>query len=434
MQVTVEQLEPCKVAVNVEVDPEAVTETIDRVFREVARQIAVPGFRKGRAPRHILERFIDEGLIRDQAIQELVPEYFSRAIQEQGVEPFARPEFEFEADTLERAQPFRFSATVPTRPEVRLHDYHNLPAKRRKVEVTERDVELELDLLRQRAVRVEDVDAEVAGSGLIAIVDMDLFRGERQLKNRSRTNVPINMDDTKSVPAFNVEIEGMRLGESREMMVRFPDDHEDRVLAGKEIRFRITLRALKKAVLPELDDQFAKETGGVETLEELRAKAREEVEQAAREVADREVRDQVLEQVVSRSEVFFPEALVEENVADALREQTADLERRGLTLDEYLQGRGIDLATFERELRENTRRRIRTQLVLEEIAEKEQIEVSDEDVNEEIQRMAENAGVPAASLRALLERGDNALRGIRVQLLYRKVVDLLQQSAHVTEE
>jgi trigger factor len=433
MQVTLEQLEPCKVAVRVEVDAEAVKAALDDVFTEIAGKVAVPGFRKGRAPRPILERYIEAEVVRDRAVSKIVPEYLARAIEEQGIEPIAHPEVEM--GTLEAGQAFHFTATVPTRPRVRLCDYHDVPATRRRVEVSDEDVDLELDLLRRRNARLEDAEAETATAGLVAVVDLDSYRGPRRLKNRSRADLLVDMDDTQGVPAFNVAIEGARIGETREMPVRYPPDHRDPVFAGKEILHKLTVKALKHKVVPELTDEFARSVGNVDNVEELRAKVRSSLEATAAEVADNEVRDQVLEYVVARSEVHFPDVLVQEQVADMLSSRAEALEERGLTLDDYLGARGIDYATYERELREEARRLIRTQLVVEEVTAQEKIEVTDEEVDEEIARMARAAGAPTASVRAALEQqGPGARRAIRLQLLFRKTTDLLRSFARITEE
>ncbi|HPO73793.1 MAG TPA: trigger factor [Armatimonadota bacterium] len=431
MQVTLEQVEPCIVAVTVEVDAEAVQQTIDRVFKEVAGKVAVPGFRKGKAPRSILERFVDQDAVRERAISQLVPEHFAQALREKGVEPFAPPEVSIES--FEVGQPLRFTATVPTRPEVRLCDYRDLPVRRRRVEISDADVDLELDLLRRRHTELVDADAEVAGSGLVAIVDLDLYRGERHLKKRSQTDVALDMDQTDMVPAFNVAIEGARIGETREMPVHFPDDFQDPVLAGKDVTFKITVKALKTKQVPELNDEFAQKVSDVADLAALRDQIRQQLEESAREVAEREVRDQLVEQVVSRSEVHFPEVLVQEQTAEMLRRQASELERQNLTIDDFLRSREIDFPTYERELREDARRRIRTQLVLEQIAEQEKIEVTDEEIDQEIERMASSAGVSSSAIRAAFEK-QNSLAGLRTSIFFRKVVDLLVQSARIVEE
>ena len=161
---------------------------------------------------------------------------------------------------------------------------------------------------------------------------------------------------------------------------------------------------------------------------------RKDLEETAEEVANREVRDQLVEQVVARSEVHFPEVLVQEQVTDALRSQAKNLEDRGLTLDDFLRAREMDFAAYERELREDARRRIRTQLVLEQIAEQEDVQVTDEDLDAEIERMAEGAGIPLATMQAFLEKRENTLRSMRVPILLRKVVDLLVENARISEE
>jgi len=431
MQVTLEQVEPCIVAVTVEVDAEAVQQTIDRVFKEVAGRVAVPGFRKGKAPRSILERYVDQDAVRERAISQLVPEHFAQALQEKGVEPFAPPEVSVE--TLDVGQPLRFTATVPTRPEVRLCDYRDLLVNRRRVEIRDADVDLELDLLRRRHTELVDTDAEEAGSGLVAIVDLDLYRGERHLKKRSRTDVALDMDQTDMVPAFNVAIDGARVGETREMPVHFPDDFQDPVLAGKDVTFKITVKALKTKEVPELNDEFAQKVADVADMAALRDQVRQQLEESAREVAEREVRDQLVEQVVSRSEVHFPEVLVQEQTAEMLRSQASELERQNLTIDDFLRSREIDFPTYERELREDARRRIRTQLVLEQVAEQEKIEVTDEEIDQEIERMASSAGVSSAAIRAALE-SQKSRQSLRTSIFFRKVVDLLVQSARIVEE
>ncbi len=430
MQVTLEQLEPCKVALSVEVDPDTLSASLDEAFEEAARRVAVPGFRKGKAPRHILERFIDPDLVRERALNEIIPAFYARALEEKGVEPAGRAEISIE--DAEEGQPLRFTATVPTMPEVRLCDYRDIPVRRRTVEVTEADVEGELERVRRRSTRLEDTDADTTAPGLVAIVDVDLFRGERQLKNRSQEDVLVDMDDTVSVPAFSVFIDGMKLRETRDVPIRYPADLRDPVLAGKEITHRITLKALKNKVVPEVTDEFAQALG-LEDAAALHAQLRAGLDEAAKDVADREVQDQLVEYVVSRSEVNFPDVLLQDQVNEAIHERSHELEERGFALEQYLEARGTDYATFEREMREDARRRVRTQLVLEKLADTEKVEVTDADVDAEIGRVAARSNATPATVRALLEKQDPSLRRLRVQMLFRKVMDLLMESARVVE-
>jgi trigger factor len=267
---------------------------------------------------------------------------------------------------------------------------------------------------------------------MVAVVRLEPYRGERLLKSRVRDDALVEMDDTRSLPAFNLVLEGMSIGETREMPVRYPETHDDPLFAGKEIRFRITLKGLRKRVVPDLDDAFAA-AGGAENLEALRARVRQRLQETANEVANQEVRDQLLEYVVSRSQVDFPEALVAEATAALRRDRERELQEHGLTLEDLARSRDTDLEGLEREWREATARHLRTRLVLEELAEKENITCTDEDLEAEIQRLAHSSGRTPDQVRAQLDE-DGSLQSVRFGVITRKVLDYLLEHARVSEE
>ncbi|MCC6445493.1 MAG: trigger factor [Armatimonadetes bacterium] len=422
MQVTMEQLDPCKVLLNIEVDADEVERAIDRVYRDFNQSINVPGFRKGKVPRPILERYVRPDSVYRHAIDYLVPPAYAKALQESGVEPYDEPQLELVS--LERNKPFAFKATVPLPPKVELGEYKGIPVKRRAIPITEEDVENEVKRLQERHSTFEPVEGRAVEMDDVVVAEI-AHEGEDEAAPRV-SMVQIG----QNAPEFDQALLGTGPGDERSVTIPAPAEE------GEEQppqRLRVKVREIKKRILPEVHDEFAKNVGGAETLEALKAGIRREMERQVEQLTRAEMESKLVEELLNRSTLYFPDSLVERDVAEDMRQLQGELDKRGLTQAQYLEGTNKTEEHLSQEMAERSRGRIRAGLVLGEIARKENIALSDEDVDAYIEKLAEENKMPAATFRQYLE-AQQEMESIRNRLLRDKIMAFLTEQARIEQE
>ncbi|MHB0913632.1 MAG: trigger factor [Armatimonadota bacterium] len=424
MQVTLEQLDPCKVQLDIEVEADRVAETVEKVFREYAKHTTVPGFRKGKAPKNLVARYVSEESVRQRALEDLMPEAYMEALKEKDIDPYGDPSVEdvhFEKD-----EPLVFKALVPLPPKVELGDYKGIEAKREKTKITDEDVEKELANLQENNATAEKVDDRGVGENDIVIANMSaVAEGEEPTEPR-RSLVRMG----ENIPGFDEAVKGLKVGERKTFSLPYPEDFEDKDLAGKTVQFDLSVEGIRERKVPELNDEFAKKIGNFDSFEAMRASMKEEMEKSAETAADREVDRKIVDEIVSRSEVCFPDVMVEHELHHDLQEIQSRLSQRGLNIEQYLKMSGKTSEEMLAELREAAERRIRVGLVLGKIAETEKIDVTDEDVEAEIERMVADSKAPRESVESYIEAtgGKSALRS---SLLDRKIFEYLRSISKI---
>lgn len=419
MQVTAERPKPCEVELKIEVGTDKVAQAIDTVYRELAKTTSVPGFRKGKVPRKILERYVSPESVRQRAVEIMVPQAYQDALEQEDIQPYADPELEivqFEAD-----QPFIFKATVPLPPTVELGEYKGIEVQRPQVTVTDEDIDTQLKYLQESRASTEKVE----GRGIqqddivVAEVSSQVEGEEKSSPRRSLIEVGSNVE------GFDENILGMESGQRRTFAIRYPEDYGDERLAGKNVEFDISVEAIRERHVPELNDEFAKSLGEFETLADLREEIKNRLTKSREESAESEVEEKIVNEIVARSKVCYPEVLVEHEMHHDIEDLMERLERQGLTIDQYLERTGRSRDDLLAEYREAAERRLRTGLVLGEIIEKEGIEVSDEEVQAEVDRMIAESKASAEAVEQYIEATGGRKR-IRNSLLTRKVLDYLK--------
>jgi trigger factor len=429
MQVTVEQeqLEPCKVALKIRVPPEEVARAQDSIFKDYARHVTVPGFRRGKAPRKLVERMIDPGTLKEEAVEKLIKNAFRQALEETGLRPYGQATVDSPEFLDDEA--FRFNATVPLPPEVTLGDYKGIEVRRTVVSITDQMIDGELTRMREQAARFEEVESAAQEGDRIQASVTITVDGEVVEEAKGETTWLIV---GANFPEFDHNVVGVAPGEERSFTFTYPAEMADAAKAGKEAQGLVAVKRVQRRLVPELDDAFAQSLGHAD-LAELKAEIRRQLEEAAARQADDFVERELLEQVVQKATIQYPDSMVDEEVAASMDGLIRDLERRRMKLEDYLQSANRTLADLEAELGEDSRRKIRNSLVLLKIAEENQVAVTPEDVDAEVRRRAQAVSADPAMMRRLIDEQEGEMDRLEQQVFFRKCLEYLKSVSNITE-
>ncbi|KAB7708595.1 trigger factor [Bacillus aerolatus] len=408
----------------VEVDVETVNNGLDSAFKKVVKDINVPGFRKGKMPRALFEkRFGVESLYQD-ALDFILPEAYGKAVEEAGIDPVDRPDIDIEQ--MEKGKELIFKATVTVKPEVKLGEYKGLEAEKLSTEVTDEDVQEELTALQKRhAELVVKEDGKVEEDDTVVLdfegsVDGEVFEGG------TAENYSLVIGSGTFIPGFEEQLIGMAAGEEKDVEVAFPEEYHAEELAGKPAVFKVKLHEIKSQELPELNDEFAKETDeDVETLDALKEKIRTRLEEQRKTEAEQTLRDTLVEKATANAEVDVPEVMVENEIDRMLQEFTQNLSMQGMNLDLYYQFSGQSEADLRSQMKENAETRVRTSLTLEAIAQAENLEATEEDTEAELSKMADQFNLSVEDIKKALGN----LEGMQGDLKIRKAIEFLVENS-----
>lgn len=423
------QESPSKVRLSIEATAEEVAPALDRAFRELAGEVKVPGFRQGKVPRRILEARLEPGTIREAALREVVPALLLEAVKAENLVPVAPPSIEVAA--YEVGGGIAFDATVEVRPEIRLPDFSSLAVARPSIAVTDEDVEGQIGRLRERFATLETVQRP-AESGDFALVDLRTYVHDKTVEEASASDLLYEVGAERLSPDLDRELSGKRTGDILKFNTTLPEGFAGE-FAGKEVSMQALVKEVRRKVLPEADDDFARSASEFETLDELRADLRARMEQVKARQADLEVRGRLLEQLVDLTGVEPPESLVQDEMAHLAGEFRERLGKAGVTLDGYLQASGETAESLEAGLRAQAERSVRARLVLDEVVKREEIAVTGEEMGRELLLHAQELGVEPGELRKRLERSER-LGAVAGDILRRKALDLVVGRAEIRTE
>ncbi|MDC2863204.1 MULTISPECIES: trigger factor [unclassified Bacillus (in: firmicutes)] len=415
-----EKLEGNVGVLTIEVDAKEVNNSLDAAFKKVVKTINVPGFRKGKMPRPLFEqRFGVESLYQD-ALDIILPKAYGEAIDETGIFPVAHPEIDIEK--FEKGQNLIFTAKVTVKPEVKLGEYKGLTVEKIDATVTEEDVENELTSLQERQAELVVKEDGTVENGDTAVIDFEGFVDGEAFEGGKGENYSLAIGSNTFIPGFEEQLVGLKAGEQKEVEVSFPEEYHAAELAGKPATFKVTVHEIKVKELPALDDEFAKDANEeVATLDELKAKIRENLEVSKKQEAEQKVRDEVVEKASANAEIEIPEAMIETELDRMVREFEQRLSYQGMNLELYYQFTGTDEEKLKGQMKEDAAKRVTTNLVLEAIIEAEKIEATEEEVNAEVEKMAEMYNMPVDAVKQALGN----VEGVKEELQVRKAVDFL---------
>lgn len=429
MQFTQEQLTPCEVELRIEVEVEKVKSAIDESYKELAQVTKVPGFRPGKVPKAVLEGYVGEERVKERAADKIMQPAYSEALKEANVEPWAPADvevIEFEIDA-----PMVFKARIPLAPKVELGDYVGLEVERKVPPVNDDMIEAEIKEMLDKQGKFNPVTHREIRTGDTAVIDL----GDEAEADVEPKRQVVRVGD--NLPDFDAGLKGMKLEEEKVIPVTYPEDHQAEEMRGKSASLKVKVVELFERELPELTDEWVKTTFApqteegaeaptevVDTVEKLRSEIRKAMEKAAQDVADRDVREKIIEKVIEASQIDFPEVMVHERIDERIEELGEELKKRKVDVEDYLKHVGKTMEELRGEFAEDARTGLKVNLIIYEIVEKESIKIEDEDVDAEIASMSEARKVPVESVRAYLESTDG-LAQIRYRLLRKKAMDFL---------
>jgi trigger factor len=410
----------------VEVDAGEVGKALDRAFKKVVKNVTVPGFRKGKVPRKIFEtRFGVESLYND-ALDILLPSAYARAVVETQIEPVDRPEVDIVQ--LEAGKPLLFKAKVTVKPEVTLGEYKNLEVPAKEFTVTDDDLNEEMERIRASHAEIVPVEDGEVQKGDTVIIDFKGFVDGEEFEGGEADNYQLEIGSGTFIPGFEDQLIGLKNGEEREIEVTFPEEYHVKSLAGKLAKFQVKLHDIKRKNLPELDDEFAKDISDFDTLEELRADTRKKLEDRAKHAEEHYIQDSVVEQAVNNASVEIPDVMIENEIDMQVKQFENRLQMQGIPLDVYLQFTGATVESIRDEFRDAASNRVRTSLVLEAIAKAENLEATEDEINAELQKIAEGANMQVEQVRNILQSRDPELFELKNEIRTRKTVNFLVEN------
>jgi trigger factor len=428
MTANVTKLEENKVRLDIEVTPDTVKQGVEAKIRELGRQVRVPGFRPGKAPRRVIENRLGRDYIYMEALQEQLPGWYSQAVVETDLRPIDQPEIHFD-DPLDEEEGFKFSATVEVRPEANLGDYKGVEVPRREVEVSEDEVGSSMEELRGQFATLAAVEERPAEQGDFVILD---FSGERltggPLEGAEAEDYMLEIGRGELLPDFEENIVGMSAGERKQFGVTFPMDYNEESLRGESVLFSVHVKEIKVRDLPPLDDDFVKEASEFETLDELRAAMREQLEAAAEQRVDGEFRGRVLDVVAEGAEVEVPDVMVHEKAHEMVDSFERSIRQQGMEPEQYYQIAGTDHHEFEERVAPDAEDTVKKELVLDAVATAEGIVAEEDEVMREIGHLAEDSERSVEEVAQAL-RNNGTYSMLEEEISRQKALDFLVENA-----
>jgi trigger factor len=423
MKVQVEEVSPIERKLSIEVESAQVVRELDRAYSTLGRQVKIAGFRPGKVPRRILEQRFKEQ-VEDDVVQHIVQRAYLEAIREHNVEAVSSPQIT-NPSGLKPEAPFSFEARVEVRPKVEPTGYEGLELKREEIAVTDEQLNQQLERMRQVMARLEPVpDRDVAHKGDWALIDYQALAGGKEFPGSTAENITVEIAEGELIKGTIAGLEGVRLGQFKDIDYTFGEDYPVEEVRGKTARFHVQLKGLKRQVTPELDDAFAGELQAGETLEGLRAKVRRDLERTAKSQAAQKEREQIVQQLVEKNPFEVPRAMVDRAVDAMLRGALNAMSQRGVD-PRSLQ---LDLDKLREEMRPRAEREVKGTLLLQAIAEKHGVQASDEEVEKKIAELAEESGTAVSQVRKQF-RDAESREALSRRLREEKTIEFLRSGA-----
>ena len=414
------------VEMEIAVSAQELKEAADKVYKRKAKSINVPGFRKGKAPRSVIERMYGQGVFLEDAVNDLYPKAYGEAIKEADIEPVDRADIEILSMDMEAG--LTFKATVTVKPEVTIGEYKGIAVNKTAYKVKDSEVDDELERRRQRAGRVTSVEGRPAKDGDTTTIDFEGFMDGTPFEGGKGQGHKLELGSRSFIEGFEEQIVGHSIGDEFEVTVTFPEQYHAEDLAGKPAVFKVKLHEISEKQLPELDDEFAKDISEFDTLNELRGDIRDKLAQNKERKAVDEMESDIVGIISDKVSGEIPEVMYEQKIDEALREFAIRLQSQGMNLETYLQYMGQEMQDFRESFREQAQRHVKMRLALETIAAKESLTATDEEVEEEYKKLAERYRVALAQAKTGVD-----IKDVRMDIACHKAVDLVKQNAVITE-
>lgn len=421
MSLQVEKLEHNMAKLTVEVAAEDVEKALQAAYLKQRKQINIPGFRKGKVPRQMIEKMYGPEVFYDEAANNMIPDAYAKAYDESELDIVSQPKIE--VVQMEKGKPFIFTAEVATKPEVTLGDYKGLKVDKVSTRVTQKEVDEEIEKERERNARTIEVTDRAVQDKDEVTLDFEGFVDGVAFEGGKGEDYPLTIGSGSFIPGFEEQLIGAEIDKEVEVNVTFPKEYHSEELAGKDATFKCTVHTIKAKELPELDDEFASEVSECETMDAYRAEVKKNIKERKERTGKEKKENQAVDQAIENAQMDIPEAMIEFQVRQMADDFARRIQQQGLTVEQYFQFTGMTAEKMMEEMRPQAEKSIKTRLVLEAIVKAENIEVSDERVEEELTKMAEAYQMEVEKLKELM--GENEKKQIKEDLAVQEAITLL---------
>lgn len=425
MSLQVEKMEKNMAKLTIEVSAEELDKAMQNAYLKARGKISIPGFRKGKAPRKMIEQMYGKGIFLEDAANALIPEHYSKALEECDLEIVSQPEID--VTQAEPGKAFIFTAEVAVKPEVTLGEYKGVEVPKSETEVTDEDIDAEIKKEQEKNSRTVTVEDRGAENGDITTIDFEGFVDGVAFEGGKGTDYPLTLGSGSFIPGFEDQLVGAKAGDHVEVNVTFPEEYQAAELAGKAAVFQCDVKKVETKELPELDDDFAQDVSEFDTLAEYREDVKKNLTEKKEKEARAAKENAAVDKAIENAEMEIPDAMINTQVRQMMNDFASRMQSQGLTMEQYFQFTGMIAEKMQEEMKPQALKRIQTRLVLEKIAETENIEVSEDEVNEEISKMAEMYKMEADKLKELL--GDRELEQMKKDMAVQKAVTLVADEA-----
>ena len=425
MSLQVEKMEKNMAKLTIEVAAEDLEKAMQNAYQKAKGRISIPGFRKGKAPRKMIEQMYGKGVFLEDAVNALIPEHYSKALAECELEIVSQPTIDI--TQAEPGKAFIFTAEVAVKPEVTLGEYKGVEVPKSETEVTDEDVDAELKKEQEKNSRTVTVEDRGAENGDITTIDFEGFVDGEAFEGGKGTDYPLTLGSNSFIPGFEDQLVGAKAGDHVEVKVTFPEEYQAKELAGKEAVFQCDVKKVEAKELPELDDDFAQDVSEFDTLAEYKEDVKKNLTEKKEKAARTAKENAAVDKAIENAEMDIPDAMLNTQVRQMLDDFSRRMQSQGLTMEQYFQFTGMTLDKMQEEMKPQALKRIQTRLVLEKIAEVENIQPTEEEVEEEFKKMADAYKMEVEKIKELL--GDRELEQMKKDMAVQKAVTLIADEA-----
>lgn len=425
MSVQVEKLEKNMAKLTIEVSSEEFEKAIAKAYKKNKNKISMPGFRKGKAPRAMIEKMYGKGVFYEDAANSIIPDAYADAAKESELEIVAQPEID--VTQIESGKPFIFTATVALKPEVTLGEYKGIEVEKKEVEVTDEEVDTEINRVRESNARMIDIDDRAAQDGDTVVIDFDGYVDGKQFEGGKAEDYSLVLGSHSFIDNFEEQLEGKNIGEDVTVNVTFPENYQAEELQGKPAEFKVKIKEIKVKELPELDDDFAQDVSNFDTIAEYKEDLKKKIAENKEEALKREREETVIGKIIENAQMDIPEQMVEAQTRQMTQEFAQRLSSQGLSIDQYMQFTGLTPQKMIEELKPQALKRIQSRLVLEAVVAAENIETSEDELNKEIENMASMYQMEVDKLKEVI--GEEEKKQISLDLAVQKAVEMVTSAA-----
>lgn len=422
-----ETIDKNRVKLTIEIDKDAFADAVMKAYKKNVKKIAIPGFRKGKAPKAIIERYYGEGVFYEDAVNFVCPDAYEFAVKEADIEPVDRPEIDIE--TIGEGKDLVITAEVTVKPEVELGDYMGVSAEKKNYRTKVDDVDAQIKAAQDKNARMIDIDDRAVKKGDFTVIDFEGFVDGVPFEGGKATDHSLEIGSGQFIPGFEDQLIGAKIGEEKEINVTFPEEYHAEELKGKPAVFKVTVKSIQQKELPELNDDFAKDVSEFDTFDEYKQDVKAKLDKANADKTAAEFEGNVIKVVTDAAKVDIPQCMIDAKIEDLIRDFGYRLSSQGLSLDQYMKYTGATVDTFKEQFKDQAAEQVKTALVLGEIAKKENVEVTDEDVENEFKRMAEMYGMEVDKLKEYIKDGEKD--SLKEELKIKKAVDKIVGAAKV---